>query len=240
MRLARETFAALNQTTTGGAAARQRLIDAIKNVEETVQRLVQASQETYAAERALPREQAQAAAERLSAFVARRLTQPSTDGKHKIVVVLSRGGTCRDPMAKAILDQLLDRVRPRPEVTVIAAGLGPLTSMAATPAARHAIERLLGEDVLAHHVPALLTAELARDAHVILAMDSGLVGKTLPKEKTYLFTEFLGDHGDIADPYREGQDDADAATIARYTACAEHLRALLVRRLDRLLDTLSI
>jgi nucleoside phosphorylase/protein-tyrosine-phosphatase len=237
MRIGREMLAALNQTTTAGTAARQRLLDAISKVEDTVERLVQTSHEVYGIQHALPRDQAREASTRLSVFITRRLThQPARDGT-KTLVFLSRGGTCRDPMAKVIFDQFLDTMTPRPEITVLAAGIGPIRDAHASFAARHAINALYGKDLLKDHVPTLLTPELTEQADVILAMDHTLLGKTLPKGKTYLLTEFLGGHGDITDPYPDGKD---AATLDRYRSCAEQLRTVFVRNMDRVLDALSI
>jgi len=237
MRIGREMLAALNQTTTPGTAARQRLIDAISKVEDTAGRYVETSHEIYGIQHALPRDQAREAAARLSAFITRRLAHPSAGDGAKTLVFLSRGGTCRDPMAKAILDQLLDTMTPRPEITVLAAGIGPIRDAHASFAARHAINALYGKDLLKDHVPTLLTPELTEQADVILAMDHTLLGNTLPKGKTYLLNEFLGGHGDINDPYPDGKD---AETLARYKSCAEQLRTMLVLNMDRLLDSLSI
>src|SRR5258708_36790406 len=53
---------------------------------------------------------------------------------------------------------------------------------------------------------ATVLARARRDqCDIILAMDRPLLGRTLPKEKTYLLTEFLGAQGDIADPYPDGK-----------------------------------
>ncbi len=180
--------------------------DAISKVEDAVERLIQTSLEVYGIQHTLPRDQARDAAARLIVFITRRLTHATAaDDAPKTLVFLSRGGTCRDPMAKAILDQLLDTMTPRPEVTVLAAGIGPIRDTHASFAARHAIKTLYGADLLKDHVPTLLTRELTEQADIILAMDRTLLGRTLPKEKTYLLTEFLGAQGDIADPYPDGK-----------------------------------
>lgn len=160
--------------------------------------------------------------------------------RDKTVVFLSSGGTCRDPMAMVIAIQILDAMKPRPAIRFRAAGLGPISSTGASYGARHAIRELYGSDLLKDHKPALLTPELVAEADLILAMDKSLLltpGKTLPLGKTFLLKEFLGSAGDIIDPWPDGKD---AATLVRYRACAEELRALLTQHMDRIIETLKV
>ena len=164
----------------------------------------------------------------------------SLRSRDKTVVFLSSGGTCRDPMAMAIANQLLDAMKPRPAIRFRAAGLGPISGTGASYGARHAIREFYGSDLLKDHKPALLTAELVAEADLILAMDRSLLltpGKTLPPGKTFLLKEFLGSEGDIIDPWPDGKD---AATLERYRVCAEELRALLTQHMDRIIETLKI
>jgi protein-tyrosine-phosphatase len=156
----------------------------------------------------------------------------------KIVVFLSAGGTCRDPMAKAITTKLLEQVKPRPRIEIHAAGLGPSTAEEASYAARYVIREMYGEDLLKDHRPTLLTPALVARADLILAMDRSLLltpGKNLPMNKAYVLKEFFGLQGDVADPWPDGKDPV---TLQRYRACAEELKALLTKHIDRIVNVL--
>jgi protein-tyrosine-phosphatase len=158
----------------------------------------------------------------------------------KTVVFLSSGATCRDPMAKAITTKLLENTKGKHPITIRAVGLGPVSKPTASYAARYVIKEMYNEDLLASHKPELLTAELAREADLILAMDKSLLltpGKTLPKEKTFLLKEFFGLEGDVSDPWPDGKDPN---TLSRYRNCAEELRQILTQNLDRLIRVLDV
>lgn len=160
----------------------------------------------------------------------------------KILVFLSRGGTCRDPMAKAIATEVLHRRFPDNKkllrrIEFVAAGLGPLNSGEASYGARAAIEELYGENLLKNHQPELLSPALAEKADLILAMDSSLVGKNMPQKKTYLLKEFLGEQGDIDDPWRQNQMHPD--TLNNYRICAAELQRLLETHFDKIIKYLN-
>ena len=160
--------------------------------------------------------------------------------KNKILVFLSSGGTCRDPMAKAIMIQLLVNRNPRTNIEVHAAGLGPLSGTEVSYAARYIIREMFGKDLLKDHRPELLTAELATRADLILVMDERLLltkGKTLPQAKTFLLKDFLGSSGDVVDPWPDGKD---ASTLQRYRECAEELKALITDHVDCIINVLAI
>lgn len=121
-----------------------------------------------------------------------------------------------------------------------AAGLGPLSKEEVSYAARYVIREMYGRDILKRHKPELLTPELAEKADLILTMDRHLqshVGKTLPVGKTFLLKEFLGEKGDVRDPFPDGKDPA---TIERYRACAEELKRLLSGQTDRIVKALDV
>jgi protein-tyrosine-phosphatase len=156
------------------------------------------------------------------------------------LMFLSSGGTCRDPMAKAIMTQLLENKKPHPRIEVRAAGLGPLSGGKVSYAARYVIREMYGKDLLKDHRPELLTPELAARADLILAMDERLLltkGKTLPQGKTFLLKEFLGSKGDVVDPWLDGKD---ASTLQRYRECAEELKGILSDHVDRIVDALAV
>ncbi len=160
--------------------------------------------------------------------------------RRKTVVFLSAGGTCRDPMAKAIFEELLSAIKPRLPVDIRAAGLGPLSDKQASYGARYTIREMFGRDLLADHIPELLTPDLAAKADLILTMDRSLLlstGKTLPQNKTFLLKEFLGSQGDIVDPWPDGKD---AVTLERYHNCAEEIQGLLTQNTERITKALEV
>jgi protein-tyrosine-phosphatase len=160
-------------------------------------------------------------------------------GRRKIVVFVSAGGTCRDPMAKAIAIQLLNAMKPRPRIDIRAAGLA-VSSNEASYGARYVIRELYDQDLLADHEPKVLTSELIAEADLILVMDRSLLltpGKTFPSSKTFLLKEFLGSLGDVTDPWPDGKD---AATLGRYRACAQELRELLTKNMDRIVKAVEV
>lgn len=160
--------------------------------------------------------------------------------KTKTLVFLSSGGTCRDPMAKAILIKLLAKRKLKHPLRVEAVGVGPLSKTEVSYAARSVIREMYNEDLLSEYKPKLLTPELVRQADLILAMNKGLLltpGKTLPKDKTYVLKEFFGMDGEVDDPWPDGRD---TASLARYRERAEELKDILERNLDHLLKTLDL
>ncbi len=166
----------------------------------------------------------------------RRYSRPTS----KTLVFLSSGGTCPDPMAKAITTKLLENTKVKHPISIRAVGLGPVSRPEASYAARYVIKEMYNEDLLADHKPELLTAELAQEADLILAMDKSLLltpGKTLPKEKTFLLKEFFGLEGDMSDPWPDGKDPN---TLSRYRRCAEELQQILTQNFDRLVRVLDL
>jgi protein-tyrosine-phosphatase len=153
----------------------------------------------------------------------------------RIVVFVSAGGTCRDPMAKAISEVLLRDHQPGFTVRLEAAALEAPRRDAASRAARRAIVDMFGEDLLATHKPAMLSPDLIEDADLILVMEEGMLNG-LPLEKTHLLKRFFGSDGEIADPYPDGDDPE---TTRRYAQCAEELRAVIEPQLPRLIRFLE-
>jgi protein-tyrosine-phosphatase len=157
--------------------------------------------------------------------------------KTKTLVFLSSGGTCRDPMAKAILEKLLEHRRLKHRLVIRAVSLGPVSGTEASYAAKYVIREMFGEDLLADHKPERLTPELSERADLILAMDESLLGKGLPKDKTYVLKEFFGLGGDVCDPWPDGREPG---TLARYRECAAELREILGSNLDDLAKVLDL
>lgn len=158
----------------------------------------------------------------------------------RTLLFLSSGGTCRDPMAKAIATKLLATRKLKQRVTVEAAGMGPVSASKASYAARYVISEMYGEDLLKDHTPQAATPEMIIRADLILAMDKSVMmtaGKVLPPEKSFVLKEFFGIGGDVLDPWPDGKDPA---TLSRYRTRAEELRKILTDHLDQLVRVLDV
>lgn len=152
----------------------------------------------------------------------------------RMVAFVSRGGTCRCAMAKAITRRLLEhrKVGYRLRVESLARAREP-TLRRASAGARQAIASLLGEDLLEGHNAASLTPTRAHEADLILVMDGGLLAGC-PPDKTQVFKPFFGRTGDVIDPWPDSGPGAEA----RYHQCAVELYDILDRELDTLVEFL--
>jgi protein-tyrosine-phosphatase len=159
---------------------------------------------------------------------------------HKVLVYVSSGGTCRDPMAKAITEQLLKGHKLKYPIDVYAVGTNPLEKSASF-AAQQTMKDMYGLDLLKRHRPRRFTKSLSDRANLILMMDRHLFEgnkNTFDLEKTYVLKNFFGLEGDIDDPYQSiGQNDPK--TLARYRACAEELKKIISENMDKLLTALG-
>jgi len=155
----------------------------------------------------------------------------------KLLVFLSSGGTCRDPMAKAITERIIQGMSLPFKVKIEAMALGHPSKKSASYAARNAIKEIYGEDILVHHSPTMATQEVLNDADLVLVMDRNLlISKILPNHKSYLFKEFFGLSGDIDDPWPDGKDQT---TLSRYKKCAEEIKSIIEKNADRLIQALQ-
>lgn len=158
----------------------------------------------------------------------------------RMLIYLSAGGTCRDPMAKAITDKLLEDRMLKFRIDVRAVGLAPGNHSHASYAARYVIREMYGEDLLKEHRATPLTNELIERADLILAMEKSMLltpGKMFPKGKAFGLKEFFELPGEVTDPWPDGKD---AATLDRYRSCARELREILTANIVKLIDTLAV
>lgn len=153
----------------------------------------------------------------------------------RLVVFVSSGGTCRDPIAKVIAARLLRERAPGAPIRFEAMATGEPSLDGASVAARAAVRELFGEDLLAEHRAARLTPTLKGEADLLVAMDRGLL-KGLPAERSTTFLElFTGRAGDVKDPWPDGEDKR---TRAKYRRCAVQIRDTLEQGFRRLLNRL--
>lgn len=122
--------------------------------------------------------------------------------KRKLLFVCT-GNTCRSPLASAFVAALLAGWE------VESAGLAVYES---TGASAHAIAVGAEHGLdLKRHISRQLTPEMLLDADLVLAMTSGhakSIRDSFPRYagKVYTLKEFLGQPGDVADPYGGGPD----------------------------------
>ena len=157
------------------------------------------------------------------------------------LVFVSTGGTCRDPMAKAIMDRLLEDRRPR--VRVHAAGVARGHSRRASKAARLIVKEQLGRDMLRRHRTKALNERLANRAGLILAMTdfhAREVRKLFPVAagKTHTISSFFGTGTEIENPYRK-PDEIDSRALERYRSCFLQLEQVLSANVDRIHKVLT-
>jgi len=160
--------------------------------------------------------------------------------RNRLLVYLSSGGTCRDPMAKVITEQFLKEKSLPFKMRIEAMALGPISAKKVSYAARNAIKAMYEEDILEFHTPKTVTKEVLDEADLVLVMDNSLMQeKILPKGKTSLFKKFFdpSDDGDVVDPYPDGKDQA---TLTRYRKCAEDIKTTMEGKIDILIDRLEL
>lgn len=133
------------------------------------------------------------------------------NGKRRILVVCG-GNTCRSPMAKIILEQMLEEEGLRWQFEVDSAAYRGPDGTSAHPHARKTIEKRYGADLLARHVPKKLTDGMAEQSDLIIVMENYMKGG-LPAKKVIVL--------DIPDPFGPSQ--------AKYDECAHLIEQQLKR-----------
>ncbi len=158
--------------------------------------------------------------------------------RSRLLVYLSAGGTCRDPMAKVITERVLKDKSLLFKVRIEAMAIGPVSNTSTSYAARNAIKEMYGKDILICHTPKRVTREVLEEADLVLVMSRSLLDtiKDYNPQNTYVFKEFFGLSGDIADPWPDGKDQS---TLSRYRKCAEEMKKIIEENSDRLIQALQ-
>lgn len=157
---------------------------------------------------------------------------------NRLLVYLSAGGTCRDPMAKVITERVLKGMSLPFNVRIESMAIGPISNTSTSYAARIAIKEMYGEDLLIYHTPKRVTREVLKEADLVLVMSRSLLNsiREYNPQNTFVFKEFFGFSGDVADPWPDGKDQS---TLSRYRKCAEEMKTIIEENLDRLLQALQ-
>ena len=137
---------------------------------------------------------------------------------HKILIVCT-GNTCRSPMAKVILENLLEENNLQDQFYVNSAGI---ISLGGAPASKMAVEVCRDKGLnLSTHQSKRLTDSIIQDADIIIVMEQMhkeliLKANTVENNKIRLLSEFARDRSmglDIEDPYGGNKDQYEKAYI---------------------------
>jgi protein-tyrosine phosphatase len=149
----------------------------------------------------------------------------------KRILFVCTGNICRSPMAKAMFEDMVrnDPVLSSARIEVSSAGMTPTYNTASSEAVEVMREYGLS---LAGHQSRAIDSSLVAWADLILTMESwqkALVVASFPaaSSKTFTLAEYVGEDGDVPDPYGGGIDD--------YRECAVRLQSLLIKAAEKLI-----
>ncbi|MBT9141074.1 MAG: Protein-arginine-phosphatase [Dehalococcoidia bacterium] len=128
-------------------------------------------------------------------------------GNRKKILIVCGGNTCRSPMAKVILEQMLKSKGLEKLFKVDSAAYRGSDGTSAHPNARATIKELYGADLLADHIPKKLTDKMAEGAHLIIVMEEYMKSR-LPAQKVVV----LG----VSDPF--------GPNIEKYRECVKRIQ----------------
>lgn len=161
--------------------------------------------------------------------------------KSKLLVYLSTGGTCRDPIAKVITEQLLKEYGQITNLNIKALAISDSSNLEVSYGAKYAIKDFYGFDLLAKHKCERITREIIQKADLILVMSREalkMLELKYPQNKNcvYLFKEFFGSTGDVKNPWPDGRDEE---SLSRYINCVNEINYMLTNNIERLINALT-
>ncbi len=125
----------------------------------------------------------------------------------KRILIVCGGNTCRSPMAKVILEQMLKSEGLEKQFKVDSAAYGEPSGTSAHPNAQQVIKELYGIDLLASHIPKKLTKAMVDEADLIIVMEDYMKAN-LPANKVIVL--------EISDPFNSNKEI--------YKACADAIK----------------
>jgi protein-tyrosine-phosphatase len=161
-------------------------------------------------------------------------------GALKNVLLVCHANTCRSVMAHVLLEQMLDERRARERVVVRSGGIanhardGMIPSLDARIVLRedgiHLAEDTMSSTDLRRH------REIIAEAHLIPDHDRAAEGdarrlREAQGRDIFTLKEFVGESGDIHDPFEQGED--------KYRYCRDEIKRCLAKGVDRLLARLE-
>src|SRR5215469_3812792 len=137
----------------------------------------------------------------------------------KTILFVCTGNVCRSPMAEGLFRHA---VQGRGDFRVLSAGLGALDGQPPTPHSVAAMKEI-GIDITRHYSRSL-TAELVRDADLILGMTHSHVDTVAllyppAAEKTFLLREF----DETLEPYEKDISDPIGSPYHIYVECRDQI-----------------
>lgn len=139
------------------------------------------------------------------------------------IIFVCTGNTCRSPMAKFILENLLTQYN-RSDITVLSAGL---MASIGEPISQHAFSLLSEKNIDASsHRASLFSLSEIEPTSLILTMSPSHKKNILqlyPHLSTQTFTlcEYVGEPGTVADPFGE--------SLAHYKDCMAQINHLIAK-----------
>ena len=155
--------------------------------------------------------------------------------KEKLLIYVSHGGTCRDPMAVVITQMLMRKKGVNMSLNIKGRALYE-SNLEVSKGAQHAIKSIYNDDLFLNYSPERITKEICDEANLILVMSNRELEALIreypnAKDKSHVFKEFFGLEGNIDDPI--GSNDEI------YLDCANEMKNILTEHFDFLIRELS-
>lgn len=145
----------------------------------------------------------------------------------KRILFVCGGNTCRSPMAKVILEQMLASRGLSGRFSVDSAAADDLSLAVASEKAREVIREMFSQDLLAGHKPKSIGQINTADYDLILTMQERHK-RFLPANRTFTLREYAGFKGDIADLW--------GADLDRYRKCRDEIKHYLEIAIERIIN----